>query len=142
MPEIVPADHVNAEPFQFRTWFDAEGATANDVAPDPVWKGIWLAAPPARLVAVVAVVALPESAAVIVPALKLPEASRATTLEAVLASVASTAKVRAAEPLYVPPEVRKLPAVKALATDPAEPEMLPDTAAPEMAMAVGVTPVT
>ena len=42
---------------------------------------------------VVAVVALPDSAAVIVPALKLPEASRATTLDAVFKEVASTARV-------------------------------------------------
>jgi hypothetical protein len=74
---------------------------------------------PDTLVAVVAVDALPLNVAVIVPALKLPEASRATTLLAVLVDVASTANVRAAEPLNVPPLVRKLPAVKALATDPA-----------------------
>jgi hypothetical protein len=42
---------------------------------------------------VVAVVALPAKAAVTVPALKLPLASRATTLDAVLALVASTAHV-------------------------------------------------
>ena len=47
----------------------------------------------------VAVLALPVSAAVTVPALKLPDASRATTLLAVLASVASTANVMAALPL-------------------------------------------
>lgn len=40
--------------------------------------------PPDWLVAVVAVLAFPLNAAVIVPALKLPEASRATTVEAVL----------------------------------------------------------
>ena len=139
IPEMVPALHVNAEPFQFRTWFDAVGATANDVVPEPVWYAIRLAAPPARLVAVVALVAEPLSVAVMVPALKLPEASRATTLEAVFASVASTAKVRAAEPSNVPPEVKYVPAVRALATEPAWPAMLPDTAAPVMAMAVGVT---
>lgn len=44
-------------------------------------------------VAEVAVDALPDKLAVIVPALKLPEASRATTLEAVFAEVASTANV-------------------------------------------------
>ena len=132
----------NAEPFHPRTCPEADGAVAKAVAPEPVWYAIWLAAPPARLVAVVALVAAPLSVAVIVPALKLPEASRDTTLEAVLALVASTANVRAAEPSNVPPEVRKLPAVSALATDPAEPEMLPETAAPEMEMAVGVTPVT
>ena len=142
MPEIVPALHVNAEPFQFSTWLDADGAVAKAVAPAPVWYASWLAAPPARLVAVVALVAAPLRVAVIVPALKLPEASRATTLEAVFTSVASTAKVRAAEPSNVPPEVRYVPAVRALATDPAWPEMLPETAAPEIAIAVGVTPVT
>ena len=78
-----------------------------------------MAAPPARLVAVVALVAAPLSVAVIVPAEKLPELSRATTLLTVLAEVASTANVRAAEPSYVPPEVRYVPAVRALATDPA-----------------------
>jgi hypothetical protein len=49
----------------------------------------------------------------IVPAEKFPEASRATTLEAVLASVASTANVLAVEPLNVPPDVKYVPAVKA-----------------------------
>ena len=82
------------------------------------------------LVAVVAVVAFPDKAAVIVPAEKLPEASRATTLEAVFASVASTAKVRATAPLKVPALVRYVPAVRALATEPADPEMLPFTSAP------------
>ena len=48
---------------------------------------------------VVAVVAFPDKAAVMVPALKFPEASRATTLDAVFADVASTAAVTAAEPL-------------------------------------------
>jgi hypothetical protein len=52
-----------------------------------------------EFVAVVADVALPLNVAVIVPAEKLPEASRATTLEAVLADVASTAAVTAVEPL-------------------------------------------
>jgi hypothetical protein len=51
------------------------------------------------LVALVAVDAFPLNVAVIVPALKLPEASRATTLLAVLVVVASTANVRAVEPL-------------------------------------------
>ena len=44
----------------------------------------------------VTVLALPDNVAVIVPALKLPEASLATTLDAVFAEVASTANVRAA----------------------------------------------
>jgi hypothetical protein len=50
-------------------------------------------------VAVVALVAAPLRVAVIVPAEKLPLESRATTFEAVLADVASTAAVTAAEPL-------------------------------------------
>ena len=66
-----------------------------------------------EFVAVVAVEALPDSVAVIVPAEKLPEASRATSLEAVLADVASAAIVTAAEPLYEPP-VRYEPIVNAL----------------------------
>ena len=48
-------------------------------------------------------VAFPLKAAVIVPAEKLPEASRATTLLAVLVVVASTAHVVAAEPLKLLP---------------------------------------
>jgi hypothetical protein len=52
---------------------------------------------------VVAVVALPLKAAVIVPAEKFPLASLATTFEAVLALVASTAQVVAAEPLKLFP---------------------------------------
>jgi hypothetical protein len=67
----------------------------------------------AAVVTVPAVVAAPLNVAVIVPALKLPEASRATTLEAVFKFVASTAKVLAVEPSNVPPLVKKLPAVKA-----------------------------
>ena len=48
-------------------------------------------------------VALPDNVAVIVPALKLPDASRATIAEAVFALVAFevTVNVAAAEPLYV-----------------------------------------
>lgn len=48
-------------------------------------------------------VALPDKLAVIVPALKLPEASLATIVEAVFAFVAFdvTVKVEAPEPLYV-----------------------------------------
>ena len=51
----------------------------------------------------VAVEALPVRAAVIVPAAKLPDPSRATTLEAVFVVVASTAQVVAAEPLKLEP---------------------------------------
>ena len=66
----------------------------------------WLVMVPA-VVADVAVEALPDNVAVIVPALKLPEASRATTLDAVFAEVASTAIV----PLVViVPPVRYEPA--------------------------------
>ena len=64
---------------------------------------------------VVAVLALPLKAAVIVPAAKFPEASRATTLEAVLVVVASTANVLAAEPLYAVP-VKYVPGVSELPT--------------------------
>ena len=66
-------------------------------------------------VALVAEEAAPLRVAVIVPALKLPEPSRATTLLAVLVVVASTANVRAVDPLKVPPLVRYVPAVKAAA---------------------------
>lgn len=55
-------------------------------------------------------VALPLNAAVIVPAAKFPEASRATTLEAVFVVVASTAHVVAAEPSKLLP-VRYVPRV-------------------------------
>jgi hypothetical protein len=68
---------------------------------------------PVTVVAVVAVDAFPDNVAVIVPALKLPDALRATTLLAVLASVASTAKVLAVDPLNVPAEVKNDPAVRA-----------------------------
>jgi hypothetical protein len=67
------------------------------------------------VVADVAVEALPFRVAVIVPALKLPEASRATTLDTVFAEVASTAKVLAVEPLNVPSLVKYVPAVSAAA---------------------------
>ena len=75
--------------------------------------------------AVVAVVAFPVSAAVIVPAEKLPEASRATTLDAVFADVASTVHVCAPEPLYAVP-VRYVPAVKLFKLEPSgTPEIVP-----------------
>ena len=88
----------------------------------------------------VAVDAFPVRAAVIVPAAKSPEASRATTLEAVLAAVASTVAVTAAEPLNLVP-VKYVPNVSAFATEPAWPEMAPVTAEPLMAMVVSVTEV-
>ena len=69
-------------------------------------------------VALVAEEAAPLKVAVIVPALKLPEASRATTLLAVLVVVASTANVRAVDPLNVPPLVIYVPAVRAAAVAP------------------------
>ena len=52
---------------------------------------------------VLAVLALPLRAAVTVPALKLPEASRATTLDAVLLGVASTLSVGVEPSPDVPP---------------------------------------
>ena len=70
-------------------------------------------------------VTLPVRAAVIVPAEKLPEASRATTLEAVFADVASTVHVCAPEPLYAVP-VRYVPAVKLFKLEPSgTPEIVP-----------------
>ncbi len=80
---------------------------------------------PFNVEAVVAVLALPLKLAVIVPAEKLPEASRATTLEAVFADVASTAHVCAAEPLYAVP-VRYVPAVRLFKLEPSgTPEIVP-----------------
>jgi hypothetical protein len=61
----------------------------------------------------VAVDAFPDNVAVIVPALKFPEESRATTFETVFVDVASTANVLAVDPLNVPPEVKYVPAVRA-----------------------------
>lgn len=69
-------------------------AAENPVAPAPDWNGTAPATPAAKFVAVVAVVAVfadvafPDSAAVIVPATKLPEASRATIADAVFRLVA------------------------------------------------------
>ena len=66
----------------------------NDVAPAPVLYGIAPAVPPAMLVAVVADVAelaVPVKLAVMVPALKLPDASLATMAFAVSALVAVVA---------------------------------------------------
>jgi hypothetical protein len=62
---------------------------------------------------VVAVDALPDNAAVIVPALKLPDESRATIVEPVFALVAFdvTVKVAVAEPLYVVDPDRPVPDV-------------------------------
>ena len=65
----------------------------------PVPDTFMVSVPLLTLAAVVAVLALPFRLAVMVPALKLPDASRATTLLAVLAEVASTANVTAPEPL-------------------------------------------
>ena len=77
------------------------------------------------VVELVAEVALPLKLAVIVPALKLPEASRATTLEAVFADVASTVHVCAAEPLYAVP-VKYVPAVRLFKLEPSgTPEIVP-----------------
>jgi hypothetical protein len=65
----------------------------------PVPDTFIVSVPLLTLDAVVAVDALPFKAAVIVPALKLPEASRATMVEAVFAFVAFVASVTAPEPL-------------------------------------------
>lgn len=100
-------------PDHSRYVFATVGATMKDVVLAPDCTKIWLAAPPAMLVAVAA---LPLSEAVMVPAEKFPDASRATTLEAVFAEVASTAKVRAAAPVKVPALVKYVPAVSAFAT--------------------------
>ena len=72
----------------------------NVCEPDrPVPDTFIVSVPLLTLAAVVAVVALPLKVAVIVPALKLPEASRATSVETVLADVALVASVTALEPL-------------------------------------------
>lgn len=72
----------------------------NVCEPDrPVPDTFIVSVPLLTLDAVVAVDALPFKAAVIVPALKLPEASRATSVETVLADVAFVAIVTALEPL-------------------------------------------
>jgi hypothetical protein len=89
----------------------------------------WLVIVPA-VVADVAVEALPDNAAVIVPALKLPEASRATIVEAVFRLVALDATVNVEAPAW-------------LAVNEAEPDRpVPDTAivsAPLLAAATGAT---
>jgi len=72
--------------------------------PAALWYGIVPADPPAKLLAVVAdvaVEALPLKAAVIVPAEKLPEASRATMVEAVFAFVAFEVTVNVAAPAWL-----------------------------------------
>ena len=68
----------------------------------PTDVGLMLKLPANMLVAaarLVAVEAVPVRSAVIVPAAKLPLASRATTFDAVLVVVASTANVRAVAPV-------------------------------------------
>ena len=97
-------------------------AAENPVAPAPDWNGTAPATPAAKFVAVpavvaeVAVVALPDSAAVMVPAVKLPEASRATTVEAVFRLVALDVTVKVELPDW-------------LAVNDAEPDRpVPDTA--------------
>lgn len=112
--------------------------------------------------AVVAVDALPDSAAVIVPALKLPDASRATMALAVLALVAVVSAlgmeadaVNALVPLPLTYPVNVFAPVPPRATASVPEEMLdafvvsvvaeaakPETAAEEMAIAVLVTEVT
>ena len=107
-PEIVPLTHEGAAaPFERNTCPEVPAANWA-VVPAADWYGTVPAEPPAKLVAVVALVALvalvavealPFKAAVIVPALKLPEASRATIVEAVFKFVALVASVTAVEPL-------------------------------------------
>ena len=104
-PDVVADVAVDALPFKAAVIVPALKL------PEPSRNTIWLAvfalvavmvallAWPVIVPAVVAVVALPDKAAVIVPAAKFPELSRATTLEAVLAEVASTVHVCAPEPL-------------------------------------------
>jgi hypothetical protein len=55
----VGVDHTIDDPFQEITSLDVTGAATKPVAPAPVWYAILLAAPPAKFVAVVAVVAEP-----------------------------------------------------------------------------------
>lgn len=96
-------------------------ATTIRLATPAVAEGV---KPPA-VVALDAEEAFPLKLAVIVLALKLPEASRATTLEAVFAEVASTVHVCAAEPLYAVP-VRYVPAVKLFKLEPSgTPDIVP-----------------
>ena len=99
LPIVGGVIHVGAEvPLDWRYWPE-DPAAENDVAPDPVWYGTAPATPPAKLVAVVAEVAevaveaFPDKLAVIVPAEKFPEASRATIAEAVFALVAVVAEL-------------------------------------------------
>lgn len=91
---------------------------ANGDAPTVLWEIVWAVLPlkvvpeaaPVPLLlnvtaavvalAVVAVVAFPLRAAVIVPALKLPDASRATMVDAVLAFVAFDVTVNVAAPVW------------------------------------------
>lgn len=60
-PLDAPADVDQAidDPFHVSTSPDVTGAATKPVAPEPVWYAILLAAPPAKFVAVVAVVAEP-----------------------------------------------------------------------------------
>lgn len=95
MAALAPAAaQVNAEPFHCKKVEAVVGAVTKLVVLAAVLKTILFAAPPATLVAVVAdvadvaVEALPLKVAVMVPALKLPEASRATMVLAVFALVA------------------------------------------------------
>ena len=101
-------DHWKADPDHSKNVLATVGAAINDVALDPVWYIIWFAVPEAMLVADVA---FPLNAAVIVPALKLPETSLATIVETVFRLVASVPKVTAADPLYDVP-VKWVPNVK------------------------------
>ena len=68
-------------------WLAVKEADPDKPVPETAMDNV----PLLTLAAVVAVVALPDRAAVIVPAVKLPEASRATMAEAVFALVAVVA---------------------------------------------------
>ena len=98
------------------------------------------------LAAVVAVVALPLSAAVIVPAVKLPEASRATIVEAVFALVAVVAEfgmlVRPApEPVNCVVAVMVVPrTVAAVVAPTVAPLMVPPVIATALAACVDIVP--
>jgi hypothetical protein len=70
-----------------------------DAEPDKPVPDTFIVSVLETCVAVVADVALPLSEALMVPALKLPDPSLATTLDAVFDEVASTAQVCPADPL-------------------------------------------
>ena len=77
---------------------------------------------------------VPVKLAVIVPAEKLPEPSRATMVEAVFAFVASEVMVTPAVPLYEePPDVRCVPKVRLLRLFPRDIPLMVELARYELA---------